>query len=133
MKTRTLTTMLNVGIFLLLALLALQTADIRRSLRHIEHEERRVAVQTHLRYPFGNVPYFIPAWYLLQPPMNPFSNDISWQAPLIQWYIKESFQTNWECWAARRRLFFDACPKIMGERMDTPALGAICIAAAMPT
>jgi hypothetical protein len=50
MKTRTLTIIFDVGVFLLLALLVLQTADMRRSLRRIEHEERRLVTRT--RHPF---------------------------------------------------------------------------------
>jgi hypothetical protein len=40
MPTRTFTVILNVGIFVLLAVLVLQAAGMRRSLRRIEREER---------------------------------------------------------------------------------------------
>jgi hypothetical protein len=52
MKARTLSIIFDIGIFTLLVVLILQAADIRRSLRRIEHEERRVVTQT--RYPLGS-------------------------------------------------------------------------------
>jgi len=137
MKTRTLRIIFDLGIFALLAVLVLQAADIRRSLRRID-EERGLIART--RYPVGyavletavNRPR---VWYLLQPPMKPGVNDIGWQAPLLQWDFKESFQTSWECWDARRRIVFDACPKLGELGVDTlraRASGVICIAADDP-
>jgi len=46
MTKRTLSVIFNVGIFVLLLILVLQAADMRRSLRRMEHEERGLAAST---------------------------------------------------------------------------------------
>lgn len=53
MKTRTLTVIFNAGVFLLLVALVLQAADIRRSLRRIEHEERELLHGHYTPHPFS--------------------------------------------------------------------------------
>lgn len=55
MLTRTLTVILNVGIFVLLVVLVVLAAGMRRSLRRIEHEERGPVARTRLPYPVTDV------------------------------------------------------------------------------
>jgi hypothetical protein len=75
MRTRTLAIIFDIGVFVLLVVLVVQAVDMKRSLRRIEREERKVVIQT--RYPVGN-----PVSAVLNP--LPAQLDTSGDLPIIR-------------------------------------------------
>jgi hypothetical protein len=112
---RTLLAILFVGVFVLLLILTIKAAGINRSLRRIEHEERRRNLVV---------------WYLMAPPPVRFVTSMTpppmsfeafpspsspcigagTAAPVSQWTIVTTFPMEKECEAHRRRLPFSALP-----------------------
>lgn len=58
MHSRTLLVILNAGVFVLLLVLTLEAAGMRRSLRRIEHEERRLVTHCGHAYRLEAIPVF---------------------------------------------------------------------------
>jgi hypothetical protein len=75
---------LNVSVLVLLLVLTIEAAGINRSLRRIEHEQRRLA--THKT---------APAWYLMRPPSRYNAWDVT--APLSKWEKIGLYTTETEC------------------------------------
>jgi hypothetical protein len=76
---------LNAGVLVLLLVLTIEAASINRSLRRIEHEQRRLATPE-----TGG-----PAWYLMRPPVRHNIWDVT--VPFSQWEKIETFLTEKAC------------------------------------
>jgi hypothetical protein len=99
MSERAFAIVLDVGIFVLLMVLVMEAAGMRRSLRRIAREERRPVVQ-----PTFPMPKAAPVggWVLMAPPPG------NLYAPLAQWTLvpvfAKPFDTEAECLVARNSL-----------------------------
>ena len=107
---------------MLLALLALNTANIARSLRRIERMDR----------------HRLASWYLIRPPTAPIfttsqgpviQHDVNTALPLWQWEVVETLPTQKAC-EAHRRADFPGPYGLVG--MPVPVLSELCISADDP-